>query len=161
MLVGLSVKTSDSLSLSISIFSPRTHPWPLGLVPVIVCISLPSIIARIMISNRSFITCLLFCHYWESMKWLQRISAISAKYRGSREIRSSEVLQYTHFQGSRWTERPTNGPFSHQWVISWWRTYVAGHLSYFLLTEGWYFAALKAANSGPTILRYRYLWGGL
>ena len=90
MLVGLSVKTSDSLSLSISTFSPRTHPWPLGLVPVIVCISLPSIIARIMISNRSFITCLLFCHYWESMKRLQRISAISAKYSGSREIRSSE-----------------------------------------------------------------------
>ena len=94
MLVGLSVKTSDSLSLSISIFSPRTHPWPLGLVPVIVCISLPSIIARIMISNRSFITCLLFCHYWESMKRLQRISAISAKYSGSHEIRSSEVLLY-------------------------------------------------------------------
>ena len=47
-----------------------------------------------MISNRSFITCLLFCHYWESMKRLQRISAISAKYSGSREIRSSEVLLY-------------------------------------------------------------------
>ena len=41
-----------------------------------------------------FITCLLFCHYWESMKRLQRISAISAKYSGSREIRSSEVLLY-------------------------------------------------------------------
>ena len=48
------------------------------------------------ISNRSFITCLLFCHYWESMKRLQRISAISAKYSGSREIRSSEVLLYYH-----------------------------------------------------------------
>ena len=92
--VGLSVKISDSLSSSLSLLSPRTHPWPLGLVPVIVCISLPSIIARIMVSNRSFITCLLFCHYWESMKRLQRISAISAKYSGSREIRSSEVLLY-------------------------------------------------------------------
>ena len=97
--VGLSVKISDSLSLSLSLFSPRTHPWPLGLVPVIVFISLPSIFSRIMISNRSFITCLLFCHYWESMKRLQRISAISAKYSGSREIRSSEVLLYlsSHF----------------------------------------------------------------
>ena len=37
-----------------------------------------------------FITCLLFCHYWESMKRLQRISAISAKYSGSREVRLSE-----------------------------------------------------------------------
>ena len=46
------------------------------------------------IFNRSFITCLLFCHYWESMKRLQRISAISAKYSGSREIRLNEVLLY-------------------------------------------------------------------
>ena len=35
----------------------------MSLVSVIVCTSLPSIIARIMISNRSFITYLLFCHY--------------------------------------------------------------------------------------------------
>ena len=75
------------------------HPF---VTPVILCISLPSIIARIMISNRSLITCLLFCHYWEYMKRLQRISAISAKYSGSRDIRSSEVLLkwFLYFLGS-------------------------------------------------------------
>ena len=67
----------------------HTQPYDAGIIR-----ELKSINARIMISNRSFITCLLFCHYWESMKRLQRISAISAKYSGSREIRSSEVLLY-------------------------------------------------------------------
>ena len=67
----------------------HTQPCDAG----IIC-DLKFIIARIMISYSSSIACLLFCHYWESMKRLQRISAISAKYSGSREIRSSEVLLY-------------------------------------------------------------------
>ena len=36
----------------------------LSLLIAIFHCSLPSIIARIMISNRSYMTCLLFCHYW-------------------------------------------------------------------------------------------------
>ena len=36
------------------------------------------------------------------MKRLQRISAISAKYSGSREIRSSEVLLYNHIKLGPW-----------------------------------------------------------
>ena len=43
----------------------HTQPCDAGIIR-----DLKSINARIMISNRSFITCLLFCHYWESMKRL-------------------------------------------------------------------------------------------